>query len=108
MNFEFLAQEHTDAESTGWSWQSHASHLRRGVTRQEDLTGRRSAFLIRHAMTLAGVNLNDALADPKKAKGSAKLLVCSIQELEKAKLFKPAFDVSRLPDLPLLKSEWVS
>jgi hypothetical protein len=97
MNFEFLAQEHTEAESARWSWQSHASHLRRDVTKPEDLTGKRTTFLIRHAMTLDGVSMNDALADTRKAKGKAKSLACPTQELDQAKLLKPAFDVTRLP-----------
>lgn len=98
MNFEFLAQEHTEAESARWSWQSRASHLRRDVTRQEDLTGKRTSFLIRHALTLEGVTTAEALADPKKTKGRAKPLPCLTQELERAKLFKPAFEVTRLPE----------
>ncbi len=98
MNFEFLAQDHTEAESARWNWQSHASHLRRDVTRPEDLTGKRTTFLIRHAMTLEGVTVNDALADTRRARGRAKLLLCPTQELEKARLFKPVFDVTRLPE----------
>lgn len=98
MNFEFLAQDHTEAESARWNWQSHASHLRRDVTKPEDLTGKRTAFLIRHAMTLEGVTVSEALADTRKAKGRAKSLLCPTQELEKAKLFKSAFDVAQLPE----------
>lgn len=98
MNFEFLAHEHTDVESARWSWQSHASHLRRDITRQEDLTGKRSAFLIKHAMVLEGISEKEALADPKKTKGKAKPMSCPIQELEQANLSKPSFDVAQLPE----------
>lgn len=98
MSFEFLAHDHPDIESARWSWQSHASYLRRDVKRPDDLTAKRSAFLVRHAMTLEGVSLDVALQDTKKAKGTAKSMRCLTQELERAKLLKPEFDVAALPE----------
>lgn len=101
-NFELLAEERQNIESTGldaakWSWQAHASHLRRGVEKSEDLTPRRSEFLIRHAMELKGISLQDALKETKKAKGKAKVLPCPTRELERAGLLDAAVDVAYLP-----------
>lgn len=70
MSFEFLADDSLDMEAVR-NWQTHASYLRRDVKCQKDLTGKRSAFLIRHAMTLDGISLDAALKDSKKAKGKA-------------------------------------
>lgn len=102
MNFELLAEERTAIESSGidaakWSWQAHAAHLRRDVTRPEDLTGRRSAFLIRHALELEGVSLQQALDDPKKARGKSRALACATRELEQADLWSPRLDLALLP-----------
>lgn len=101
-SFELLAEERQSIESTGldaakWNWQAHASHLRRDVEKNEDLTPRRSEFLIRHAMELDGVSLADALKEPKKAKGKASILACPTRELKSAGLFNPLPDVAHLP-----------
>ena len=102
MNFELLAEDRLAIESDGiaaaqWSWQAHAAHLRRDVTRAEDLTGKRSAFLIRHAMELQGVEVREALDDPKKARGSAKSLPCATREIDHAGLRTAPVDISVLP-----------
>ena len=102
MNFELLAENRIAIESGGiaaaqWSWQAHVAHLRRDVTKAEDLTGRRSAFLIRHAMELHGVEIREAMDDPKKAKGSARALSCPTREIDHAGLRAPAVDIAVLP-----------
>ena len=102
MNFELLAEERIAIETGGiassqWSWQAHAAHLRRGVLKPEDLTGRRSAFLIEHATELQGISKAEALADPKKARGMAKSLPCGSRELDRAELRTPPVDISVLP-----------
>ena len=104
MNFELLAEERVAIESAGiaaaqWSWQAHAAHLRRGIVRPEDLTGRRSEFLIRHAMELEGVELQEALGDPKKARGGARPLSCATatREIDRAGLRAAPVDMAVLP-----------
>ena len=102
MNFELLAEERVAIESGGiaaaqWSWQAHAAHLRRGVVRPEDLTGRRSDFLIRHAMDLQGVELKEALDDPKKARGGARSLPCATREIDRAGLRSAPVNIAVLP-----------
>lgn len=102
MNFELLAEERVAIESGGissaqWSWQAHAAHLRRGVMQPEDLTGRRSAFLIQHAMELEGIDQRQALDEPKKARGKARSLPCAVREIDRAALRGPMVDVSVLP-----------
>ena len=102
MNFELLAEERVAIESGGiaaaqWTWQAHAAYLRRGVVRPEDLTGRRSAFLVSHAMELQGVELREALDDPKKARGGARSLPCATREIDHAGLRSAPVDVAVLP-----------
>lgn len=102
MNFELLAEERVAIESGGiaaaqWSWQAHAAYLRRDVVKPEDLTGRRSAFLIRHAMELQGVELREALDDPKRARGNARSLPCATREIDRAGLRAPPVDIAVLP-----------
>ncbi|HRD88062.1 MAG TPA: hypothetical protein PK752_07325 [Accumulibacter sp.] len=102
MNFELLAEEALAIESGGiaaaqWSWQAHAAHLRRGVVKPEDLTGRRNDFMIRHAMELQGVELKEVLDDPKKARGSARALPCATREIDRACLRLTPVDSSVLP-----------
>ncbi|MER2623581.1 MAG: RAMP superfamily CRISPR-associated protein [Accumulibacter sp.] len=102
MNFELLAEERVAIESAGiaaaqWSWQAHAAYQRRGIVKPEDLTGRRSAFLIRHAMDLQGVELQEALDDPKKARGGARSLPCATREIDRAGLRAAPVDISVLP-----------
>jgi len=102
MNFELLAEDRVNIESSGldtakWSWQAHAAHLRRGVLEPADLTKRRSEFLIRHAMTLEGVGLQEALDDTRKARGTARALPCLIREIDHAALRQPV-DVALLPE----------
>lgn len=102
MNFELLAEERAHIESGGldaakWSWQAHAAHLRRDVLKPDDLTKRRSEFMIRHAMSLEGVDMQEALDDTRKARGTAKALPCSSREIDLAAL-RQAVDVALLPD----------
>jgi hypothetical protein len=103
MNFELLAEERVAIESGGiaaaqWSWQAHAAHLRRGVVKPEDLTGRRNDFMIRHAMELQGVERQEILDDPKKkARGSARALPCATREIDRAGLRVTPVDISVLP-----------
>jgi hypothetical protein len=102
MNFELLAEERVAIESGGiaaaqWTWQAHAAHLRRGIVKPEDLTGRRSAFLISHAMDLQGVELREALDDPKKARGGARSLPCATREIDRAGLRVAPIDIAALP-----------
>lgn len=102
MNFELLAEEPVAIESGGiaaaqWTWQAHAAHLRRGIVKPEDLTGRRSAFLISHAMELQGVELREALDDPKKARGGARSLPCATREIDRAGLRTAPVDLTALP-----------
>jgi hypothetical protein len=102
MNFELLAEERVAIESGGiaaaqWSWQAHAAHLRRGVVKPEDLTGRRNDFMIRHAMELQGVERQEALDDPKKARGNARALPCATREIDRAGLRVTPVDISVLP-----------
>lgn len=102
MNFELLAEDRANIESGGldaakWSWQAHAAHLRRGAHEPADLTKRRSEFLIRHAMTLEGVVMQEALQDTRKARGSARALPCSSREIDHAALRQP-IDVALLPE----------
>lgn len=103
MNFELLAEDRVNIESGGisaaqWSWQAHAAHLRRGVLKSEDLTGRRSAFLIQHAMELEGVGVKEALDEPKKARGKARALPCATKEIDHAGLRNAPVDVALLPE----------
>jgi hypothetical protein len=102
MNFELLAEDRSAIESGGldaakWSWQAHAAHLRRGVMEPADLTKRRSEFLIRHAMGLEGVGVQEALDDTRKARGSARALPCAPREIDRAGLRQPPVDVGLLP-----------
>lgn len=102
MNFELLAEERADIESGGldaakWSWQAHASHLRRGVLKPEELTGRRSEFLIRHALDLVEVSIQDALDDTRKARGAARALACPAREVDHAGLRQAPVDAALLP-----------
>lgn len=102
MNFELLAEERAAIESGGigvakWSWQAHAAYLRRDVVNPEDLTKQRAAFLIRHAMELEGVNLQDAITEPKKARGKARPLACATRELDHADLRGHPVDMAAMP-----------
>lgn len=101
MNFELLAEERVNIESGGigaaqWSWQAHAAHLRRDVVKPEDLTGRRSDFLIRHGMVLEG-GLQEALDDTRKARGAARSLPCAVKEIDRAGLRTAPIDIAVLP-----------
>ena len=58
---------------------------------------RRSGFLIRHAMDLEGVDLQQALDDPRKARGTARVLACPSREIDPAGLRAPAVDLALLP-----------
>lgn len=103
MNFELLAEDRANIESGGleaakWSWQAHAAHLRRGVMEPADLTKRRSEFLIRHAMQLEGVGVQEALDDTRKARGTARALPCQTKEIDRAGLRQPAVDMVLLPE----------
>ncbi len=102
MNFELLAEERVAIESGGiaaaqWTWQAHAAYLRRGVVKPEDLTGRRSDFLIRHAMELQGVELKEALDDSRKARGGARSLPCATREIDRAGLRAAPVNIAVLP-----------
>ena len=102
MNFELLAEDKAAIESGGidaakWSWQAHAAHLRRGVLEAKDLTERRSRFLIQHAMELQGVDRQQALDDPRKARGTARAMACASREIDAAGLRAAPVDVALLP-----------
>lgn len=102
MNFELLAEERSAIESGGldaarWTWQAHVAHLRRGVVEARDLTARRGEFLIRHALELDGVSVQQALDDPRKARGAARSLPCAMREIDAAGLRGAGVDVAALP-----------